>query len=70
MKMSWSRCWGWRLIFETLRYINAMILHLLVLRVGEHKIGRVRGVEKIGRIREVERIEEVRGVEWAIVEIK
>lgn len=47
-----------------------MILHLLLLKVEEHNITRVRGVERIGRIRRVEKIERVRGVEEAIAEIR
>lgn len=70
MKMSQSRCLGWRLRFETPRYINIMMLHPLVSRVGEYNIGRVRKVERMGRIREVERMERVRGVEEAIAEIR
>ena len=47
-----------------------MMLHHLVSKVGEHNMGRVRGVEGIRRIRGVERIEGVRGVEEAIAKIK
>lgn len=70
IKMSQSHYWGWRLRFETSRYINAMMLHLLVPRVGELNIRRVNEVEKIGRKREVERIEGVSRVEEAITEIR
>ena len=68
--MFWSRCWSGRLKLKTLRYINAMILHTLILRVGEHNIGRVREVEKIRKIKEIKRIKGVRGVEEAIAKIK
>lgn len=46
MKMSWSRHWGWRLKLETPRYINAMMLHPLVPRIGEQYIEKVRGIKK------------------------
>ena len=47
-----------------------MILHLLVPRVGEHNMKRVRKMERIGKIKRVERIEGVRKVEEAIAEIR
>lgn len=47
-----------------------MILHLLVERVGEHNMGRVRGVEKIRKIKKIERIKGVREIEEVIVEIR
>lgn len=46
------------------------MLHFLVLRVGEHNMGRVREIEKMGKIRKIEKIKRVRGVEETIVEIK
>ncbi len=79
VKMSRTRHQGWRLRLETPRCINAIMLHPLVLRVGEHnmgrvrgvkRMGRVRGVERMGRVRRVERMERVRGVEEAIGEIR
>lgn len=70
MKMSRSCCWGWRLRFETPRYINGMMLHFLVPKVGDHNMGRVKGMERIGRIREMKRMERVRGVLEVIAEIK
>lgn len=68
--MFWLPCGGWHLRFETFRYINTMILHFLVSKVGEHKIRRIRGIEKMKRIRKVERIEEVREIEEAITKIR
>ncbi len=47
--------------------MNAMILHPLAPRVGEHNMGTVREMEKMGRVRGVDRIEKVRG---AIGEIR
>lgn len=47
-----------------------MILHSLVSKIEEPKMGRVKRVEKIRRIKEVKRIKEVRGLEEAIIEIK
>lgn len=47
-----------------------MIIHLLILRVGEHNIKRVRERERMRKIREVERIEGLRGVKKAIMEIR
>ncbi len=46
------------------------MLHLLVLKVEEHNMRKVRKIEKIGKIRGVERIKEMKGVEKAIREIK
>ncbi len=47
--------------------MNAMMLHPLAPRVGEHNMGIVRGVKSMGRVRGVERMEKVRG---AIREIR
>lgn len=47
-----------------------MILHPIVLKVGEHNMKTVRKVEKMGRVKKVEKIERVRRVEEAIREIK
>ena len=68
--MSQSRCLGWHLRFETLKYINTMMLHSLVLRVGKHKMGKVREIERIQKIRKLERIEGMKGIEGAIAKIK
>ena len=68
--MSWSRRESWHLRLETLRCIKAIILHLLIPRVGKHNMGRIRRVERMERIRGMERMEGVRGVEEAIAEIK
>lgn len=40
--------------------MNAIILHLLVPKVKEYNIKRVREVERLEKIREVEKIEGVR----------
>lgn len=70
MKMFWLRHCGWQLRFEILRYQNGMMLYPLVLKMGEHKMKKVREVEKIKRIRKVERIKRVRRVKKTIAEIR
>lgn len=70
MKMSRLQHWSGRLRFETARCINAMIWYLLVPRVGEHYIRRVREVERMGRIRRVERIKGIKEVEEANAKIR
>ncbi len=51
-------------------YINAMMLHFLISRVGEHNMGIVKEVERMRRVSGVERMEMVKGVEEAIVKIR
>ena len=46
---------SWLIKLETFRYINVMTLHSLVSRVGDHNMGRFRGVKRIGRDRGVEK---------------
>ena len=46
------------------------MLHFLVLKVGKHKMGMIRGMKRIGKIKEIEKIEGVRGMEEIIAEIK
>lgn len=70
MNISWLYCWDWYLKFKTFKFINTMILHSLILKVGKHKMGRVRGVKKMKKIREKKRIKAVKGVEETIAEIK
>ncbi len=47
-----------------------MILHLLVPRVGDYNIGKVKKVVRMGRVKGVERIEMVKEMEEAIREIR
>lgn len=46
---------GERLRLKTPRYINIATLHLLVVRIAENIIGRIREVEKIKRTKRVEK---------------
>lgn len=57
-------------MFESPRYINNMMLQLLVLRVREHNMGTFREIEKMKRVKEMERIEWVKRVKEAIREKK
>ena len=56
--------------FQTFSYINAMMLHPEVPKMGEYNIGMVRRVEKMGRVTGMESIERVKGVEEAIRKIR
>lgn len=47
-----------------------MILHLLVLKMEEYNIKRVKKIEKMRISKEIKRIEGVREVEKAITKIK
>lgn len=47
-----------------------MILQLLIPRVAEHNMRKVRKVEKMRKVREVEKIEKMREVEKTIREIR
>ena len=55
--------------FQTPSCINAMMLQLLVARVGESNIRTVREVEKMRRVTGVESREKVKAVGEAIGEI-
>lgn len=70
MKISQSRHYSRDLWFESLRYINTIILYPLVPKVQEYNMAMVRGVKKIGKIREVERIERIWEVGKVIGEIR
>lgn len=70
MKMFQSCHWSSHLKLKTSRRINVIMLHPLFLRVEEHNMGRVRGVEKMRSIREIKRIAKMKGVEVIIAETK
>lgn len=45
---------SWCLQYMTPSFINVMILHSFVSRVGEYNIGKVKGLKRIEKVREIE----------------
>lgn len=57
MKISQSWYLSWCLRFKYLKYINIIILHSLVLRVGKHNMGKVEEVKSMRMVRGIEGME-------------
>lgn len=70
IKISQLRHQNQYLRFATLKYINAIMLYPLVLRVKKHNMKKVRRMERMERVKGVRKIKKMKRVKKAIRKIK